>query len=52
MNVSNSSRFYIYASEFAGKCSSLNFDEEIPNNLRTHIDQNVKWADDLSTHQP
>ena len=44
MNVSNSSMFYIYDSEFAEKCSSLNLDEEIANALRTHVHENVKWA--------
>ena len=45
MNVSNSGRFYIYASEFAEKCSSLNLDE-IANTLRTHIHEIVQWAQD------
>ena len=44
MNVSNSSRFCIYHSEFAEKCSSLNLDEEVANTLCTHIHENVEWA--------
>ena len=31
---------------FAEKCSSLNLHEEIVNTLRTHIHENVKWAQD------
>lgn len=44
MAVSNSSRFYIYDSEFVENCSSQNLDQDIANVLRTHMYTNVKWA--------
>ena len=45
MNVSNSSRFYIFDSEFAEKCSwKLNAD--IADTLRTNVHENVRWAQD------
>ena len=44
MNVSNSSRFYIFDSDFAPNCSSRNLNVDIANMLRTHIDENVRWA--------
>ncbi len=44
MNVSNSSRFYIFDSEFHNNCSSLKLQTEVANTLRTHIHQNVRWA--------
>ena len=45
MNVSNSSRFYIFDSEFAEKCCrKLNAD--IADTLRTHIHEKVRWAQD------
>ena len=45
MNVSNSSRIYIFDSEFAKKCS-LQLNADIADTLRTHIDENVQWAQD------
>ncbi|CAN0014081.1 unnamed protein product, partial [Pylaiella littoralis] len=44
MNVSNSSRFYIFDSEFAQGASSLSLRHDVANTLRTHIHTNVKWA--------
>ena len=45
MNVSNSSRFYVFDSEFAEKCCrKLNAD--IADTLRSHIHDNVRWAQD------
>ena len=44
MNVSNSSRFYIFDSEFAEKCSSRKLNADIADTLRTHIHENVRWA--------
>ena len=46
MNVSNSSRFYIFDSEFAEKCSCRKFNANIADTLRTHIRENVRWAQD------
>ena len=46
MNVSNSSRFYIFDSEFAEKCSSRKLNADIADTLRTHIHENVRWAQD------
>jgi len=46
MNVSNSSRFYIFDSEFAEKCSSRKLNADIADTLRTHIHENVGWAQD------
>ena len=45
MNVSNSSRFYIFDSEFAEKCSRI-LNADIAGTLRTHIHENVRWAQD------
>ena len=44
MNVSNSSRFYMFDSEFAKKCSSRKLNADIADTLRTHIHENVQWA--------
>ena len=46
MNASNSSRFYISDSKFAEKCSSRKFNADIADTLRTHIHENVRWAQD------
>ena len=46
MNVSNSSRLYIFDSEFAEKCSSRKWNADIADTLRTHIHENVRWAQD------
>ena len=46
MNISNSSRFYIFDSEFAQNCSSQNINADRANTLRTHIHQHVRWARD------
>ena len=46
MNVSNSSRFYIYDSEFTEKCSSRKLKADIADTLRTHIHENARWAQD------
>lgn len=43
-SVSNSSRFYIYDSEFAAHASTLKLNSETASILRTHINTNVKWA--------
>ena len=43
-NVSNSARFYIYDSEFAQKASSLSLNLQIANTLRTHVNNEIKWA--------
>ena len=43
MNVSNS-RFYMFDSEFAEKCSSRQLNADIAYTLRTHIHENVRWA--------
>ena len=45
MNYSNSSRIYIFDSEFAKKCS-LKLNADIADTLRTHIHENVQWAQD------
>ena len=45
MNVSNSSRIYIFDSEFAKKCS-LNLNADIAYTVRTHVHENVQWAQD------
>ena len=45
MNVSNSSRIYIFDSEFAKKCS-LKLNADIADTLRTHIHENVQWTQD------
>ena len=44
MNVSNSSRCYIFDSDFAQNCSSRNLNVDIVNMVRTHIHENVRWA--------
>ena len=46
MNVSNSSRFYIFDSEFGEKCSSRKLIADLADTLRTHIHENVRWAQD------
>ena len=46
MNVSNSGRIYIFDSEFAQKCSSRKLNADIADTLRTHIHENVQWAQD------
>ena len=43
-NVSNSARFYIYDSEFADKASSLHLNMQTANVLRSHVNTNIKWA--------
>ena len=45
MNVSNS-RFYMFDSEFAEKCSSRKLNADIAYTLRTPIHENVRWAQD------
>ena len=45
-NVSNSGRIYIFDSEFAKKCSSRKLNADIADTLRTHIHENVQWAQD------
>ena len=45
MNVSSSSRIYIFDSEFAKKCS-LKLNADIADTHRTHIHENVQWAQD------
>ena len=45
MNVSSSSRIYIFDSEFAKKCS-LKLNADIADTPRTHIHENVQWAQD------
>ena len=45
MNVSNSNRIYIFDSEFAKKCS-LKLNADIADTPRTHIHENVQWAQD------
>lgn len=44
MNVSNSSRFYIFDNEFAQNCASRTLNADVANILRTHIRTNVRWA--------
>ena len=44
--VSNSSRFYIFDSEFAERCSSRKLNADIADTLRNHIHENVRWAQD------
>ena len=44
MNVSNSSRLYIFDSDFAQNCSSRNLNVDIANMLRAHIHENVRLA--------
>ena len=46
MNVSNSGRIYIFDSEFAQKCSSRKLNADIADTRRTHIHENVRWAQD------
>ena len=46
LNVSNRSRFYIFDCEFADKCSSRKLNANIADTLRTHINENVRWAQD------
>ena len=45
MNVSNSSRFSTFDIEFAEKCSRK-MNADIADTLRTHIHENVRWAQD------
>ena len=46
MNVSNSSRFHIFDSEFAEKSFSRKLNADIADKLRTHTHENVRWAQD------
>ena len=45
INVSNSSRINIFDSEFAKTCT-LKLNADIADTLRTHIHENVQWAQD------
>jgi len=44
MNVSNSSRFYIYDSDFNSQAASLKLDTQIAHTLRKHVNSNIPWA--------
>ena len=43
---SNSGRISIFDSWFAKKCSSRKLNADIADTLRTHIHENVQWAQD------
>ena len=45
-NVNNSARFYIYDSEFVANASSLELNIQFCNILRSHINTNIRWAQD------
>eukprot|EP00904_Undaria_pinnatifida_P008881 jgi/Undpi1/5122/HiC_scaffold_19.g08474.m1 len=44
MTVNNSSRFYIYDSEFVDKAQQLGIDLGVAETLRTHVRENISWA--------
>lgn len=44
MHVYNSSRFYIYDSEFVDQAQHLGIDLGIAETLRSHVHENVSWA--------
>ena len=44
MNISNSSRFYIYDSDFVDQAQHLGIDLGIAEILRNHVQENISWT--------